>query len=195
MRNISASRLIMVLGMVLPNKRRAGDSGRYTLGRAPARPSGNLSTSREVGILTTNLSRNGVAHNSAEKPLAGRRILLAEDEGLIALELERMLEEFGCEVVGPLASVDEVLETPNAAASTVHCLTSICAAGRFSRYCRRCKSLDWRLIITSGYDDVTLFPAPFRSDAARCQTVRRKRAAAGLRKGLRRVRLCGSRPK
>jgi DNA-binding NarL/FixJ family response regulator len=42
--------------------------------------------------------------------LTGQRILIAEDEGLIALELERMLETFGCEVVGPVSSVREVLE-------------------------------------------------------------------------------------
>jgi hypothetical protein len=37
--------------------------------------------------------------NSSKSPLTGQRILIAEDEGLIALELERMLENFGCEVV------------------------------------------------------------------------------------------------
>jgi hypothetical protein len=42
--------------------------------------------------------------------LAGRRILVAEDEGLVALELERILGDFGCYVVGPLASVEKVLE-------------------------------------------------------------------------------------
>ena len=61
-------------------------------------------------MLATNLPRDGGVHSNSKKPLAGQRILVAEDEGLIALELERILEEFGCEVVGPLASVDEVLE-------------------------------------------------------------------------------------
>jgi CheY-like chemotaxis protein len=48
--------------------------------------------------------------NSSEKPLTGQRILIAEDEGNIALQLERMLENFGCEVVGPVSSAREVLE-------------------------------------------------------------------------------------
>ncbi|MFY9841369.1 MAG: hypothetical protein WAK55_33840, partial [Xanthobacteraceae bacterium] len=45
-----------------------------------------------------------------DRSLAGCRILVAEDEALIAIELQRILEDFGCEVVGPLSSVDEVLQ-------------------------------------------------------------------------------------
>ncbi len=39
-------------------------------------------------------------------PLAGLKILLAEDESLIALDIAGMLEGFGCEVIGPFAHVD-----------------------------------------------------------------------------------------
>lgn len=42
-------------------------------------------------------------------------MLVVEDEALIALVLQDMLEEFGCEVVGPAATVDEARafsETP-----------------------------------------------------------------------------------
>ena len=38
--------------------------------------------------------------------LAGTRVLLVEDETLIALLLEDALAELGCEVVGPVAQVD-----------------------------------------------------------------------------------------
>ena len=47
--------------------------------------------------------------SSTDQPLAGCRILVAEDEAIIAIELQRILEDFGCEVIGPLSSVDEVL--------------------------------------------------------------------------------------
>jgi CheY-like chemotaxis protein len=39
--------------------------------------------------------------------LAGRRVLLVEDERLIALLAEDMLTDLGCEVVGPAASLAE----------------------------------------------------------------------------------------
>lgn len=42
-------------------------------------------------------------------PLAGRRILVVEDEMLVALLLHDMLIDFGCLIVGPAASVDEAL--------------------------------------------------------------------------------------
>ena len=48
-------------------------------------------------------SQDSFVHRSASSPLDGCRILVAEDESLIALDLERILEDFGCEVVGPLS--------------------------------------------------------------------------------------------
>lgn len=41
--------------------------------------------------------------------LAGLRILVAEDEMLILLDIETMLDEAGCEIIGPVASVDAAL--------------------------------------------------------------------------------------
>jgi two-component SAPR family response regulator len=41
--------------------------------------------------------------------LAGRRILIVEDEMLIAMALENLLRRNGCEVIGPARSVDRAL--------------------------------------------------------------------------------------
>lgn len=41
--------------------------------------------------------------------LAGRRILVVEDESLVAMLLETILEDMACEPVGPMSSVDEAL--------------------------------------------------------------------------------------
>ncbi len=48
-------------------------------------------------------------HSPSVQPLANRRILGAEYEGLIALDLEAMLQEFGCEAIGPLSELHDVL--------------------------------------------------------------------------------------
>ena len=42
--------------------------------------------------------------------LSGRRILVVEDEFLIATELKRWLHEAGAEVIGPVPSVDQALD-------------------------------------------------------------------------------------
>ena len=43
------------------------------------------------------------------RPLAGRRLLVVEDEALVAIELVSMLEEAGASVIGPVGSVAEAL--------------------------------------------------------------------------------------
>jgi CheY-like chemotaxis protein len=42
--------------------------------------------------------------------LARRRVLLVEDETLIAMDLEAALRQRGCEVVGPAATVAEAIQ-------------------------------------------------------------------------------------
>jgi CheY-like chemotaxis protein len=43
------------------------------------------------------------------EPLQGLRILVVEDEMLVAMLMEDLLEAFGCRVVGPAASIDNAL--------------------------------------------------------------------------------------
>ena len=41
--------------------------------------------------------------------LAGLRVLIVEDEFMVAIHVETLLEDFGCEVVGIAATVDDAL--------------------------------------------------------------------------------------
>lgn len=43
------------------------------------------------------------------RELKHRRILVVEDEAMIAMDLEALLRQSGCEVVGPVASLREAL--------------------------------------------------------------------------------------
>ncbi|MEK0085596.1 response regulator [Benzoatithermus flavus] len=42
---------------------------------------------------------------SVDSVLGGRKVLIAEDDPLLALDLEDLLHGFGCAVLGPVASV------------------------------------------------------------------------------------------
>ncbi len=43
-------------------------------------------------------------------PLAGRRVLIVEDEMLVAMDLQEQLETEGCIIIGPVANVKSALE-------------------------------------------------------------------------------------
>lgn len=45
----------------------------------------------------------------SDSPLSGRRVLLIEDEMMVAMLLEDMLADLGCTVVGPAARVEQAL--------------------------------------------------------------------------------------
>jgi DNA-binding NtrC family response regulator len=116
-------------------------------------------------MLMSSLPKGGrtQAHKNAIKPLAGQRILLAEDEGLIAIELERMLESFGCDLVGPLASIDQVLEAAQRGSFDGAILDVNLRGRQIFEIMPKLQALGMRIIIASGYEDVTLFPPPFRA--------------------------------
>jgi DNA-binding NarL/FixJ family response regulator len=42
--------------------------------------------------------------------IRGRRILIAEDEAMIALDLESVLQDLGCEIIGPVADVADLVQ-------------------------------------------------------------------------------------
>lgn len=53
---------------------------------------------------------SGTAHSSSPEPLAGRRILIVEDESMIALMIQDVLADLGSVVVGPAARIETALE-------------------------------------------------------------------------------------
>lgn len=48
-------------------------------------------------------------HEPKSEPLQGLRILVVEDEMMVAMLMEDFLEEFGCTIVGPVATIDHAL--------------------------------------------------------------------------------------
>ena len=61
---------------------------------------------------------------------AGRRVLIVEDESLVAMLLETILEDMGCTPVGPAATVDEGLRMVSEGAAVDAALLDVNVAGR-----------------------------------------------------------------
>ena len=62
--------------------------------------------------------------------LTGRRVLVVEDESLVAMLLETIVEDMGCSPVGPVATVDEGLAMVAAETSLDAALLDVNVAGR-----------------------------------------------------------------
>jgi CheY-like chemotaxis protein len=62
--------------------------------------------------------------------LQGRRVLVIEDESLVAMLLETILEDMGCAVVGPESNIDDGLRAATNEASLDAALLDVNVAGR-----------------------------------------------------------------
>jgi len=99
---------------------------------------------------------------SSDSILANRRILLAEDEGLIALDVESMLQGFGCEVVGPLSELEDILLAIQAQPLDGALLDVNLRGRQVFDILPEFISRNIPVVLTSGYDDASLFPRAFR---------------------------------
>ncbi|WP_426023111.1 response regulator [Brevundimonas sp. PWP3-1b1] len=63
-------------------------------------------------------------------PLNGRRVLVVEDESLVAMLLETILEDMGCIPVGPASNIDEGEILASDAADLDAALLDVNVAGR-----------------------------------------------------------------
>ena len=85
--------------------------------------------------------------------LTGCRVLLVEDDYLIGLKIKEILEAFGCEVMGPVASANKAVrlledDLPDAAVLDINIAdgTSVPVAELLQRRCRP-------FIFVSGYQN------------------------------------------
>lgn len=64
------------------------------------------------------------------QPLSGRRVLVVEDESLVAMLLETILEDMGCMPVGPASTVEDGLAMATAEGPLDAALLDVNVAGR-----------------------------------------------------------------
>jgi DNA-binding NtrC family response regulator len=94
--------------------------------------------------------------HDARQPFLGRRLLIVEDELLIALELQHTVEQLGGTVVGPAGSVEGALQllsdtTPNAALLDV-----TLREGRVTPVAQACRDRSVPFALVTGYGRLEL---------------------------------------
>lgn len=91
------------------------------------------------------------------------RILVVEDEGLIALNLELILRRFGCEIVGPISEVDDIIDAARTHRPDGAFLDVNLRGRKVFDVLPEMMGLGIPCVLSSGYDDPMLFPAAFRN--------------------------------
>jgi FOG: CheY-like receiver len=95
--------------------------------------------------------------SESDNSLSGLQILIVEDEGAIALLLEDMLMDLGCEIAGTAARVSKAMELINGTAKIDIALLDLNIAGE-SAYplAEELMRKSIRFLFSTGYGDVGL---------------------------------------
>jgi two-component SAPR family response regulator len=93
--------------------------------------------------------------------VAGCRVLVVEDETLIAVLIEDILAGMGCEIVGPIAKLETALQTAKNGAFDIAILDVTIRGGKVYPVAEELIARGVPFILASGYGDWAL-PPPLR---------------------------------
>jgi CheY-like chemotaxis protein len=97
----------------------------------------------------------GAVGASATARLQGRRVLVVEDESLVAMMIADSLEEAGCSVVGPVAALQDGLALAQQGGLDAAVLDRNLAGTSSDSIARELQSRGIPFVIISGYADPT----------------------------------------
>jgi CheY-like chemotaxis protein len=98
--------------------------------------------------------------------LADLRVLVVEDEAIIAMDLENTLREFGCVVLPLASSVAKALEVLRSQRPDVALLDVNLCDGRVTPVAEALTAMGVSFAVVTGYDNV-VFDEPVLRDAAK----------------------------
>ncbi len=101
--------------------------------------------------------------DQARNPAPRRTVLLAEDELLVAMDIEASLRELGCEVVGPVATVAEVERLAQRPDLDAAVLDVNLRGAKIFTVLPGLLARGLPVLLSSGYEEAILFPDEFRS--------------------------------
>ena len=92
----------------------------------------------------------------------GFKLLVAEDELLVAMDIEATLRTLGCEVIGPVATVAEVERLADSPALDGAVLDVNLRGETIFRALPRLLERGLPILLSSGYEESMVFPDEFR---------------------------------
>lgn len=113
----------------------------------------------------------------------GVRVLVVEDELLVALNLETFLLESGCEVIGPIGSLTAALQASENETPDLAILDINLRGEHVYPVAERLQNQGIPLIFCSGYTDVDTLPPAFRG----CVKLGKPYGVREVREAMRRV--------
>ena len=94
--------------------------------------------------------------------LDGLRVLVVEDEMLIACEMEATLEDLGCQVVGPFARVGQALEALQDTHVDAAVLDVNVRGEMIFPVAEKLRALGVPMVFCTGYADLPNIPEPLK---------------------------------
>jgi CheY-like chemotaxis protein len=91
--------------------------------------------------------------------LSGLRLLVVEDELLVALALEDILTDFGCELVGPVSRIEEAEPLAESEALDGAVLDVNVRGRNITSVVERLRARQIPVVICSGYSETTGLPS------------------------------------
>jgi DNA-binding response OmpR family regulator len=88
--------------------------------------------------------------------MAGCRVLVVEDETIIAMDIEASLQALGCEVVGPTGKLETALQLANDQELDAAILDVTIRGGKIFPVAEQLVARDIPFVLASGYGDWTL---------------------------------------
>jgi DNA-binding NtrC family response regulator len=132
--------------------------------QTPSRRSRGKSLTLEEPVVNSPNRHADVFGGAApEVSLSQLRILVVEDEGLIALNLELILRRFGCQVVGLISEVGDIMEAVRTHRPDGIFLDVNLRGRKVFDVLPELISFGVPCVLSSGYDDPNQFPAAFRN--------------------------------
>ena len=102
-----------------------------------------------------------MSSTSPSSDLRGLRVLLVEDSYLVASSLSRMIHDMGCEVVGPVATVEEALPLVSEGACDVGILDVNLGGQTSEPVANRFTELKLPFMFVTGYSSPSLMSRRF----------------------------------